>query len=129
MKKYFLIAAGFASLSAGIAGIFLPVLPTTPFVLLAAACFLRSSQRLYRWITAHRVFGPYIENYCRYRAVSIPSKIASIALLWTVMLSTIFFAVSSYFMRILLFAIGLGVTIHLIALKTLTPEMLQKSRE
>lgn len=67
MRKYFLIAAGFLSLGTGIIGIFIPVLPTTPFLLLAATCFIKSSKKLYQWLIDHRVFGKYIENYIKYR--------------------------------------------------------------
>ena len=128
MKNWLLIAAGFMSLSAGVIGIFLPVLPTTPFFLLAAACFMKSSDKLYRWLTGHKKFGPYIDNYVKYRAVSRRSKIVSIILLWAVMLSTIVFGISHVWLKVLLVCIATGVTVHLALLKTLTPEMIEESR-
>lgn len=70
--------AGVLALLAGIIGIFLPVLPTTPFVLLAAACFARSSPRIYGWLLRHRLFGPMIDTWQRERAV--PRRVKWIAL-------------------------------------------------
>jgi len=128
MKNLLLIAAGFTALSAGGIGIFLPVLPTTPFFLLAAGCFMKSSDRLYRWLTGHKKFGPYIDNYVKYHAVSKESKIVSIIVLWAVMLSTIVFGITHLWLRILLVCIAAGVTVHLALLKTLTPEMIEASR-
>lgn len=128
LAKPLLFAAGFVSLSAGVVGVFLPILPTTPFLLLAAACFLRSSRRLYTWITRQKILGPYIENWTRYRAITLPAKIASIAVLWAVLVSTILFALSSPFMRVLLVLVGIGVTVHLLFLKTLTRDMREKQQ-
>jgi len=129
MKNWLLIAAGFTSLSAGVIGIFVPVLPTTPFFLLAAGCFMKSSDRLYRWLTGHKKFGPYIDNYVKYRAVSKQSKVISILVLWTVMLSTIVFGITQLWLKALLVCIAGGVTVHLVLLKTLTPEMMEKSEK
>lgn len=128
LAKPLLFVAGIASLSAGVVGVFLPILPTTPFLLLAAACFLRSSRRLYTWITRQKILGPYIENWTRYRAITLPAKIASIAVLWAVLASTILFAFSSPFMRVLLVLVGIGVTVHLLFLKTLTRDMREKQQ-
>ena len=123
MKKILLLAAGNLFLALGVAGIFLPLLPTTPFLLLSAACFLRSSPGLYRRLVNHRVLGLYIRSYVLYRAVSLRGKILSIAALWAVITSTALFFVDVLWVRILLFVIASGVTIHLVLLKTLTREM------
>lgn len=61
---------GMTSLCLGILGIFLPLLPTTPFILLSSACFLRSSPRFHRWLYQHETFGPIIQNWQQHRAVS-----------------------------------------------------------
>ncbi|NLZ73766.1 MAG: DUF454 domain-containing protein [Bacteroidales bacterium] len=127
MKKYLYIIAGFLTLSAGVIGIFIPVLPTTPFFLLAAACFLKSSKKLYVWIISHKVFGKYIENYIKYKAVSRKSKIISITVLWAV-LSISFIAVNSLHVKIFLIIVGIGVTCHLVLLKSLE-KVLQKEKE
>jgi len=124
MKRYFLIGAGFCSLALGVAGIFLPVLPTTPFLLLSASCFLKSSKRLYLWRVSHPQLGPYISNYLKYRAVTARAKVVSITLLWLTIGSTIVFFVDKTFVRVLLALIAAGVTVHLAKLRTLTRAML-----
>lgn len=75
--RVFWFFIGLASLSLGFVGIFLPLLPTTPFLLLSAFCFARSSDRLHTWLHAHRVFGPMIENWRDHRAIARPAKIAA----------------------------------------------------
>lgn len=120
VKKYLFIAAGLVSLGLGVIGIFLPLLPTTPFLLLSAFCFIRSSQRLYGWLVNHRVFGAYIHDYLKYRAVPLKTKIFAVALLWgTISLSI--FLLPNLFGRIILAAVALGVSIHILSLKTRRP--------
>lgn len=127
VKKYVLIAAGFTTFTLGVIGIFLPILPTTPFLLLSAALFFRSSHRLYRWITNHKVFGKYIKYYFEYRAVTRRSKIAALLLLWVVILSSVLFVAETLWLRILLIAVAVGVTIHIVTIRTLTKEMLAET--
>jgi uncharacterized protein len=127
MKKYLYLTAGFLTLGTGVVGIFIPVLPTTPFLLLAAACFLKSSEKMYTWLIGHKVFGKYIENYIKYKAVSRNSKIVSIAVLWAV-LSVSLFASDSLHIKLFLLIIGVGVTCHLVLLKSLE-KVLQKEKE
>lgn len=71
------IAAGFASLGFGLAGTVLPLLPTTPFVLLSAFCFARSSPRFHAWLTTHPTFGPMLHHWHEHRAISRRAKIAA----------------------------------------------------
>ena len=129
MKKILLITAGNISLSLGIAGIFLPVLPTTPFLLLSAACYVRSSRKLYLWLVSHRILGLYIRSYIIYRAVSIKAKAVSVAALWAVILSTVIFFIDSDWLKVLLLLIALGVSTYIIRIKTLTEEMLKETGE
>jgi uncharacterized membrane protein YbaN (DUF454 family) len=68
---------GLVSLALGVVGIVLPLLPTTPFLLLSAFCFARSSEWLHRWLLAHPIFGPIVENWRRHRAIARPAKIAA----------------------------------------------------
>ena len=77
-----LVVAGSVSVALGIAGIFLPLLPTTPFLLLAAACYVRSSPRLYRWLMNHRWTGDYIRDYREKRGLPLRTKILLVLLLW-----------------------------------------------
>lgn len=114
-----LIVVGTASVILGTAGIFVPLLPTTPFLLLAAAAFTRSSDRLYDWLTHHRWFGSYIRNYRDYRAIPLSTKILAITLLWSTMIYAGLAVVQSWLVRGLLLVIAVGVTVHLLQLKTM----------
>jgi len=76
--RYLLIIAGTIFLGFGVIGIFLPILPTTPFLLLAAVCYARSSQRFYNWLMNNKWFGNYIKNYYGGRGVPLKFKILSI---------------------------------------------------
>ena len=129
MKKVLLMTAGNFSLSLGILGIFLPVLPTTPFLLLSAACYMKSSKRLYNWLINHKILGLYVRSYIQYKAISRRAKIISIAALWGVMMSTIIFFITLLWLRILLFFIAVAVTIYLLQIKTLTNEMIEFSKK
>jgi uncharacterized membrane protein YbaN (DUF454 family) len=125
MKKYFLIAAGIFCLVLGVAGIFLPLLPTTPFFLLAAACFFRSSKSLYAWLINHKFLGKRIQYYRVYKAISLRSKLLSLALLWLTIAYSAFFVVKIFWVQIVLLLIAVAVSIHLISFRTLTQKMLE----
>ena len=131
MKNYLLRALGVLSVALGALGILLPVLPTTPFLLLAAWAFLTSSDRLYNWLMNHRVFGLYIRSYIEFEGVSKAHKIFALASLWVTMTISIYL-VDKIAIRILLVIIAIGVSIHLLKLKTLTRnemEELEKMRK
>lgn len=99
-------------------GIFLPLLPTTPFLLLAAACYIRSSDKFYRRLITNRLFGRYIRNYREGRGVSPLMKVMAISLLWITIGYSAFLVVDILAVRILLILIAVGVTVHLVLLKT-----------
>jgi len=117
LKQVLLLLAGFLSLAFGAVGVALPVLPTTPFVLLAAICFSASNEKMARWLEQSRVFGPYIENYRTRAGIPLRLKCASIGFLWTGLIISMVLtqAVWAY---ILLGIIGIGVTVHLLVIKT-----------
>lgn len=115
--KILFVVAGFLALGLGIVGIFLPLLPTTPLIILAAACFLKGSERLYRWITKSHTFGSYIHNYLQAGTIPAKSKPISILLLWIVILTSVFLT-EKFWLRIILITVACGVTIHLVLLKT-----------
>jgi len=87
------VTIGLAAILAAFLGVLLPLLPTTPFVLLAAFAFARSSRRLHRWLHEHALFGSLIENWSRYGAISLPAKTAGIASMAAVFGLSVLFAV------------------------------------
>jgi hypothetical protein len=120
------MGVGILSVTLAMVGVFVPLLPTTPFLLLAAACFVRSSERLYQWLITHRVFGPYIKNYREHRAITKHTKVGILLLLWATIGFGVIGVVQSLALRALLVFIAIGVTIHVLSLKTLTQEMLDQ---
>lgn len=117
-KKALLVSCGWIAVGLGIAGIFLPLLPTTPFLLLAAACFFRASPRRYDWLLNHRRLGPYVRRYREQRAIPRRAKLTTIALLWATLALSGWLAVASLWARLLLLGIGIGVTLHVLSLGT-----------
>ena len=118
LKKALFITAGTISLGLGTIGLFLPILPTTPFLLLSAACYYKGSARMHRWLLNNRLFGNYIRNYKEGRGISRNAKILTLLLLWTTICASAFYFVSNYVLQIVLFAIAIAVTIHIITLPT-----------
>ncbi|ERI53909.1 DUF454 domain-containing protein [Pseudomonas sp. AOB-7] len=80
--RYLLLALGWLCVALGVIGIFLPVLPTTPFLLLAAACFVRSSRRFYIWLVTHPHLGPWIRDYLDGQGIPLKGKVYALALMW-----------------------------------------------
>ena len=128
LHKWLLVAVGTLAVGLAVVGIFIPVLPTTPFLLLAAACFMRSSNRLYNWLIHHKWFGEYVRHYREYRAITLREKVLTLVVLWVGISTTAIFAVTLWWVRALLAAIAVGVTLHVTHIRTLTPEMLQSSQ-
>jgi len=118
-SKKLLIIAGTLLVGVGILGIFVPVLPTTPFLLLAAACYARSSQRFYNWLLNNRWFGSYIRNYREGRGIPLKIKVWTLALLWITILCSAVFAVQWFPVKLILILIAIGVSIHILSIRTL----------
>jgi uncharacterized protein len=118
LKKIVLISVGSLSLALGFLGAFLPVLPTTPFLLLSAYCYLHSSKRLYRWLINHPLLGSYIYNYLTYRAITRSTRYGALFFLWVTLIISMV-VTANLQLSILLTAVGVGVTIHLFMLNTL----------
>ena len=127
VRKWLLISLGVFSVGLAVIGIFVPLLPTTPFLLLAAACFVRSSHRLYTWLMTHRWLGPPIRNYREHRAVSRQAKIGIMILLWGTIGYTASGVVAFWPVRIFLLLVAVGVTVHVLSMRTLTREMMSGS--
>ena len=96
------------------------MLPTTPFLLLAAACYVRSSERLHRWLFTNRLFGEYLRRYRDGEGLPLASKIATLALLWISLGASAALAVPErlWWVRAFLLLVGAGVTIHVLRIKT-----------
>ena len=122
VTRYALFAAGSISLALGIIGVFVPLLPTTPFLLLAAACYIRSSPRAYRWLMGNRVLGNYIRSYRSGAGVPLRVKAFTLCLLWLTIGYSALYIVQSIWIRIGLGAVAVGVTAHLLAIRTAVSE-------
>ena len=127
-KKYIFIALGSLSIALGVVGIFIPVLPTTPFLLLAVFFYLHSSKKLYRWLLQHRVFGTYIYNYITYKAVLKSTKIFAEIFLWSGLIISMIL-VNNWHIRALLLFVGVAVSMHILTLKTIEKAELKKFKE
>jgi hypothetical protein len=111
-----LIAVGMCSTALGVIGIFMPLLPTVPLLLLAAACFARSSERFHSWLLEHRHLGPMIRDYLDGRGIPLRAKVSAIGLVWIAITLSVFFFNSLTWIRILLIVIGLCLTLYLVQL-------------
>jgi uncharacterized protein len=112
------ILSGSVLLALGVMGIVLPVLPTTPFLLLAAACYVRSSPRLHRWLIEHPRLKPHLEAYMQERAISLKVKLVSLALAWLMLGGAAWLLVESLFMRWLLIGLAVVKTLVMSRIKT-----------
>ena len=115
--KALLVTLGTLSVGLGVLGIFLPLLPTTVFLLLAAACYARSSDRFYQWLINHRWLGRYIRNHYEGRGMSRRDKAVTLVALWAGIGATAIWSVDSLGVRLLLVGIALAVTMHVAKLK------------
>jgi uncharacterized protein len=118
VKKWLLIAAGTTCVCLGVAGIFLPLLPTTPFLLLAAVCYAGSSQKFYHWLLNNRWFGRYIKNYREGKGLTLTTKVVSLASLWATIGISVAFCVPWLAGRLALLAVAVGVTLHILSKPT-----------
>jgi len=100
--------AGLASLALGIAGIFLPVLPTTPLVLLAATCFARSYRPFHEWLVAHRLFGPLVREWHEHRSIPYRTKLLAIGMMAGALTVSIVFFVDPPWLKAVLAAFGVA---------------------
>ncbi|AXF56943.1 YbaN family protein [Salicibibacter kimchii] len=119
MKLIILKICGSLSVGLGVLGIILPLLPTTPFLLLAAACYVRSSDKLYHWLITNKHFGPYIKNYREGKGIPLKAKVMAVVVLWVSLSFTIFFIIPLVSIQLLLFIIGACVTWYILKQKTL----------
>ena len=119
--RVLLVVAGCASTALAILGLFLPLLPTVPLLLLAAACFARGSQRCHRWLLEHRHLGPMVRAYQGGRGIPRRAKWTAIGLVWFSIALTMFLVPGPVFIKVLLPIIGVGITAYLLRLPTISP--------
>ena len=117
-KRVLLASLGVFLVGFGIAGVFLPLVPTTFPLLLAAGLFARSSERLHGWLLGHRMFGAYIRNYQEGRGMAARHKATTLATLWVGIGVSIYFSRTSVVAIVMLIVILFGVTIHILVLPT-----------
>lgn len=118
--KIFLTILGVLSMGLGVAGIFLPLLPTTPLLLLSAWCFVRSSERLYKWLINHPYLGEYIRNFREYKAIPLRVKVISVALIWLTIGYCIVAVVDKYWWaQVAMFLLASAITWHILSYATL----------
>lgn len=117
--RWTLFIAGFVAIALAVIGIFLPVLPTVPFLLLAVACFDRSSDRFHTWLVEHSHLGPMIRPYLQGRGISRASKFKAIGLIWISLAVSVLFLIEIGWVRGGLLAIGAAVSIYLLRLPEL----------
>jgi len=106
MKNLYFIFASL-SLCLAILGIIIPGLPTTPFLLLSACLYAKSSEKLYNWLINHKIYGEMIRNYQETKAISLFTKISSISLMWIMISVSVFCFIENIFVRILLLILGI----------------------
>lgn len=119
IKKILYITAGSISLGLGILGILLPLLPTTPFLLLTLFCYSKSSNYLYNRVLNNKYLGKYLHEYLEKRGIRLHIKIYILTLLWVGIGSSILFVANAIWLKLLLLATATGVTIHILSFKTL----------
>lgn len=116
LRKPLLVAAGLLSLTAGIIGIFVPMWPTTCFLLGAAACFSKSSDRLHNWMLSNRTFGRYLREYKETGTVESRIKVASMSLMWASLVLSSLIVQPPIWVVSLLFLVGTAVTVHVVSI-------------
>lgn len=118
LTRYLLLALGWLSLGAGVVGLVVPVLPTAPFVLLTAACFMRSSERLHRWVVSHPTFGCHIDDYLAGRGLRAKTKAVALLTLWASVIASAVWFVPVAIVDAVLVAMAAGVSLYILRLPT-----------
>lgn len=117
IKKAIMFFIGLICTALGAIGIFLPLLPTTPFILAAAICFSGSSEHMYNRLSKSPYFGEFINNYQKKTGVSKRTKTISVLFLWSLLLVSMYLMRDSALMLIIIISAGIGVTAHISLLR------------
>lgn len=118
--RYAYLTSGFLLVGIGVIGIFLPILPTTIFLILASACFMKSSPKANEWLKNNKFLGAYLRNYQDKTGLTLTAKVINISVLWISISLSAYFLTDELYIKLLLLAIAIGVTIHLVMIKTNT---------
>ena len=117
--KYLLIILGSISLALGVIGIFLPLLPTTPLLLLAAALYVRSSEKLYLWLINQKHLGSYIRNFREQKAIPLRAKIVSVSMVWITLTYCAISISEQIWIKAMFILLAIGISVHILSYKTL----------
>ena len=118
LLRFILIGIGWFSIAAGVVGIFLPIMPTVPFLLLAAVCFSKSSARFHSWLIEHKHLGPLVRDFLLSGAIPMKAKIAALTMIWISFPLTALLLVKILWLKLLLLAAAGAVTLYLLYLPT-----------
>ena len=121
LLRWLLIGIGWLSIAAGIVGLFLPLVPSVPFLLLAAVCFSRSSERFHCWLLEHKQLGPMLRDYLTLGSVPLKAKLTALAMVWISFPTSAFLFVSAPWLKISLLALATAITLYLLYLPTSAP--------
>lgn len=124
-KRALYLISGFFFVGLAFVGVFVPVMPTTVFLILATWSFMRSSEKYYIWLTTNKYFGRMIRNYNTFRGIEHKTRVKSLIVLWVTLIISMLL-VNIWWVVLILFAVGIGVSWHLFALKTLTEEEIKR---
>jgi len=119
LLRWVLVGCGWVAVAAGVAGIFLPLVPTVPLLLVAVACFARSSERFHTWLVEHNLLGPLIRDYLKGAGIPLRAKVMAIGMVWVSFPTSAFLFVSALWLKVMLLAIAAGITLYLFFLPTL----------
>ena len=117
--KYLLIILGSILLALGVIGIFLPLLPTTPLLLLATALYVRSSEKLYLWLINQKHLGSYIRNCREHKAIPLRAKIVSVSMVWITLIYCAISISEQIWIKAMFILLAIGISVHILSYKTL----------
>ncbi|MGM8215388.1 YbaN family protein [Bacillaceae bacterium W0354] len=112
-QKAIFFSLGMLSLSVGLVGVVLPLIPTTPLLLLAAGCFARSSERLHHWVLYNKYFGDYVRAFQEGKKIPLKTKIFAISMVWIFITVSALFFVDPIALKLMLFLIALLVSLYI----------------
>lgn len=116
--RWLLISCGWIFIVCGVIGIFLPIVPTVPFLLLAVACFARSSERFHRWLVEHNHLGPLLRDYLKGAGIPLRAKRAAICMVWVSFPASAYMFAEAFWLKILLLSTAAAITLYLLSLPT-----------